>query len=363
MRNKLLRCEFWTSPAVMIFYVPLIKLLLHLTVNHRYGFFRDELAYVDDGKHLAWGYVDHPPLSPFVAHLAHLLFGDSLSGYRLFATLATVGTVLLTGLIVRALGGGRLAIILAQLCVFISPIYLASGTLFQAVPFDQLFWTLTAYLLILLLKTNNPKLWLAIGLSVGLGLMSKYTMLFFIAGMGMGLLLTPARRYLINKWAWVGGLIAVIIVLPHLAWELDHDWISFDYLDAINARDAAEGRTATFIPDQILLNHPLAVPVWILGLYYYLRSRQGAPYRLIGWMFVTIFVLLLVMDGRGYYLGAGYPMLLAGGAVFIEQTYQSTGLAAHKTHYRWADYCRGAGYSSLLPAHFAAKRPHVGRCH
>jgi 4-amino-4-deoxy-L-arabinose transferase-like glycosyltransferase len=312
--------EFWLSRNAVLIYLALFDLLAHLAADSRYGFFRDELAYVDDGKHLAWGYVDHPPLSPLVAAFAHTLFGDSLSGYRLFAALAVSCAVILTGLIARALGANRFAEAVAAAAAMISPVLLSGGVLFQAVPFDLLFWVLCLYVVIRLIKTGNPKLWLWIGVILGLGMMTKYTILFFIAGLGVGMLLTPYRRYWRSKWLWVGVCIAGVIFLPNLLWQIKHDWVSLDYTNSINERDARIGRTSGFLPEQFLVaTNPLTIPIWLAGLYFYLISKRGASYRWLGWVYVTALVLFVLMHGRSYYLGPAYPMLLAGGAVQITE--------------------------------------------
>lgn len=307
------------SQNAILLYLVLLKLGAHLLTNSQYGFHRDELAYVDDGKRLAWGFVDHPPVAPALATTARTLFGDdSLAGLRLFSALAGAGVVWLTVLMARELGGGRLAQALAGAAVIIAPLYLITGTLFQAVAFDQLWWVLSFYLVIRLIKTENARLWLALGAVSGVGLMTKYTMAFCLAALGVGMLLTPQRRYLRSPWLWLGALLALAIVLPNLIWLSQNEWISLTYTRAINARDASLGRTSGFLPEQFLIMNPIAVPIWLAGLYFYFSPR-GRAFRWLGWAYVAALLLFLILGGRAYYLGPAYPMLLAAGAVVIEQ--------------------------------------------
>jgi hypothetical protein len=229
--------------------------------------------------------------------------------------------IIVAGLIARELGGGRLAQGLAAFSVMIAPVFMASGVLFQALPYDQLWWTLTAYCIVRLIKSGNPRWWIGIGVVIGLGMMTKYTMLFFGVSLAVGLLLTAQRRYLKTPWPWIAVGIALLIMLPNILWQIRHDFISLDYTDSINQRDEDWGRTQSFIPDQLLNVNPFTLPLVFAGLYFYF-SRHGKPYRILGWIFVIALVLFLILKGRGYYLSSAYPMLLAAGAVLAEQRFR-----------------------------------------
>ncbi len=314
------RSVLWSATAILV-YLALVKLAAHLLTNGQYGYHRDELAYLDDARRLDWGYVDHPPLAPAVARLALALFGPSLAGLRLFPTLASVGVVVLTGLMARELGGGRFAQGLAALCALVATLYLISGTLFQTLAFDQLIWLAVTFLFIRLLKTDNPRLWLAIGAVLGLGLETKLTIVFYTAGLAVATLLSPARRHLLTPWPWLGALLATVIFLPHVIWQMDHNWISLTYLRAINARDTAIGRTEGFLPEQLSLPNPITLPVWVAGLIY-LFSRPGRPFRPLAWLYLVTGALLFVMHGRSYYLGPMYGVLFAAGGVALERVLQ-----------------------------------------
>lgn len=308
------------SGLVVLVTLALVRVLLHTLTNGQYGFHRDELAILDDARYLAWGYVAYPPLTPAVAHVALELFGPSLRGLRLFGALAQGAAMVLAGLMARELGGGRWAQAVASVAVAIAPISLIEGALFQYVGFDYLWWVVVAYCTIRLLRSENPRWWLGIGAAIGIGMLTKYTMAFCVAGLAAGVLLTSARRYLASGWLWGGALVALLIVLPNLLWQAQHGFISLEHLATIHARDVAIGRTRGYLVEQLFVSASLVtIPLWIAGLGYCLFSRAGRRYRAVGWMYVVPFVLFLVAQGRSYYLGPAYPMLVAAGAVVGER--------------------------------------------
>ena len=294
---------------------------VHVATNGRYGFHRDELQFLDDARHFAFGYVAYPPVTPWIERVAFTLAGPSLIGLRMFSVLAQAVVLVLTGLMARELGGGRFAQIVAAVAVAISPLELFDGTEFQYTSFDCFWWVLTAYLMIRLLRSGDARLWLGIGAVIGIGMMTKYTMAFFVAGIVGGVLITPARRYLKSPWLWCGAALAVLIFLPNLIWQIHHHFITLDFLRHVHARDVGEGRAAGFWRDQFLVSTNLfAVPLWIAGLIYVWARSEGKPYRILGWMFAIPFALFVIDKGRGYYQAAAYPMLFAAGAVWEERS-------------------------------------------
>lgn len=293
-----------------------VRLLFHVLTNHQYGFHRDELATLDDAHYLAWGYVAYPPLTPWIAHVATEVFGWSMVGLRFFSGLAQAIAMVLAGLMSRELGGSRWAQVVAALAVAVAPISMLMGAVFQYVSFDYLWWVLTAYCLLRLLKSENPRWWVAIGAVLGLGMMTKYTIAFLIVGVVGGVLLTPNRRYLRSGWLWVGVGLSLLIFLPNLIWQIQHNFVSLEFLNSIHARDVRIGRTSGFLPEQLYVNASGAtVPLWLAGLAFYFYLPEGKRYRLLGWLYVIPLVLFVVVQGRSYYMGGAYPMLLAAGAV------------------------------------------------
>ena len=228
--------------------------------------------------------------------------------------------MLLTGLMIRDLGGSRWAQIIGAVAVATTPIAIVQGGLFQYETFDYLFWVLLAFTVIRLLKTEDPRWWLAIGAAIGLGMMNKYTIAYSIVGVVIGAAATRNRRYLKSRWLWLGALLALVIWLPNLIWQFQNHFISFTFLVSIHTRDVQNGLTRAFLIDQIGNNmNPVMLFMILAGLYYFSLGQTGARYRMIAWMYVVPFVLLLLSQGKGYYLAAAYPMLVAGGAVWWEQ--------------------------------------------
>lgn len=292
-------------------------ILLHLFTNGRYGFHRDELQFLSDARHLDWGFVAYPPFTPFVEHIGLALFGLSIVGLRLFSVLAQAAVIVVSGLMARELGGRRLAQVAAALAVAFSPLPLFSGTEFQYTSFDFLWWVLISYFTVRLLREENPRFWLAIGAAVGMGLLTKYSIVFFIAGILAGMVLSGARRYFKSPWFWAGIAVALLVFLPNLLWQVRHGFISYNFLQHIHARDVGEGRADGFLRDQLLISAPLiAAPLCLAGLIAFLRNRR---YRMLAWMYLVPLILFFFAKGRGYYLAGAYPMLLAMGAAAAER--------------------------------------------
>jgi hypothetical protein len=284
--------------------------------NHQYGFHQDEMVVLDNANNLAWGFVEYPPLTPFLARIELTLFGLSLVSARTLAALTHGIVFILTGLMARELGANRRAQIVAAVAAAIAPFAIFLGSLIQYVTFDFLWSVLIAYLVVRSLKTENPRWWIAIGIVIGLGMMTKYTMAFFVAGLVGGVLLTDARRYLKSPWLWGGVALSILIFLPNLIWQFQHNFISLEFLSSIHARDVEIGRAEGYVIEQFLLSsNPFVVPLWVAGLLYYFRNQNGKHYRIIGWMYVIPFLIYLFTQGRSYYQAFAYPMLFAAGAV------------------------------------------------
>jgi hypothetical protein len=287
--------------------------LLHILTNGRFGFHRDELQFLSDARHLDWGFVSYPPVTPFLERIGLSLFGVSMVGLRLFSALVQAAAIVVTGLMAKEFDGGRLAQFTAALAVALSPLPLFEGTEFQYSSFDYLWWVLAAYFTILLLKSENPRWWLAIGAAVGLGLLTKYSIVFYIAGILAGIAFTPARRYLRSAWFWSGIALALAIFLPNFLWLVRHDFISYHFLQHIHVRDVGEGRANGFLLDQFRVCVNLfAAPLWLAGLAGLLRCRR---YRMLAFMYLVPLALFFFGKGRGYYMAGAYPMLIAMGAV------------------------------------------------
>ena len=297
-----------------------VRLLMHVLLNGRYGFHRDELAVLDDARRLAWGYVAYPPLTPALGRLELVLFGESLAGFRFFSALAQCIAMVLAGLIARELGGARRAQLLAALAVAATPFSLLTGSEFMYTAFDHLWWVALAWCVLRLVNSGDRRWWLALGAVIGLGMLTRYTMLFCVAGLVVGVLATPLRRHLASPWPWIGAAVSLLVFLLNALWQVQHDFVSYDFLQAIHARDVRIGRTDGFLLDQLYANTgPLLLPLWLAGLGWLAFARSAARHRVLAWMYGVPLLLFWLAKGRGYYLAPAYPMLLAAGAVACER--------------------------------------------
>jgi hypothetical protein len=291
---------------------------LHVGFGDRFGFFRDELYYAACGQRLAWGYVDHAPLAPFLARLSRSLLGDSLLALRFLPALAASAQVLLGAWLARELKGGKYAQFLAAFCVLIAPIYLTFDNFFSMNAFEPVFWMICAAIALRILNGGDPKLWLLFGLSAGIGILNKHSMLFFGSGIVVGLLATPARKHFRQPWIWLGAGIAFLCFLPNLLWEIHNGWPTLALFHAVMGTKYVIVSPWEYIWQQTLLTHPLAAPIWIAGLWFLLRDPLGKKYAVLAWAYFTVLAEMLVLHGKIYYLAPAYIMLLAAGAVWIE---------------------------------------------
>lgn len=294
------------------------KVAVHVALIDRYGYHRDELYFIACGARLALGYVDHAPLVPWIAALAGLLFDHSLFGLRILPALAGGATVLLTARLVRELGGGPRAVLLAGIAVVIPPAYLRMSKILCIPVFEPLFWTLASLLVVRIAAGHSRKLWLAVGLVVGIGLLNKHSMLLWIAGMGVGLIATPLRRELRSPMPWLGLAVALAVVAPNLWWQAHNGWATVTFLRSMSAHLLARVPASLFLLGQVLYMHPLTLPVWLGGLVFFFTS---ARYRWLAWSFVVVIAALLITGAKPYYAAPAYPVLFAGGGVALERLF------------------------------------------
>jgi hypothetical protein len=303
----------WTG----ILLVSLTAAAFHMATNGRYGFHRDELQFLSDARHLDWGFVAYPPMTPFLERILMSIFGLSLVGLRLFSVIAQTVVIIVSGLMARDLGGRPFAQVTTALAVALSPLPIFEATEFQYTSFAFLWWVLISWFTIRLLKTGNPRWWLPIGLALGLGLLTKYAIVFYIAGILVGMAFTPARKYFASKWFWAGVTIALLVFLPNLIWLFHHHFISYTFLQHIHTRDVGEGRAEGYFKYQFLVcANVFAAPVWLIGLYSFLRQRR---LRMAAFTYIVPLLVFWINKGRFYYVAEAYPMLLAMGFVTSER--------------------------------------------
>ncbi len=293
------------------------KMALHAFTSLRhYGYFRDELYYLDMARHLDWGYVDAAPLIAVYARLA-LLMGGSLAALRIIPALAGAGTIVLAILIARELGGRTYAQFLTAFVVLVCPGRLVMDSLMTMNAAEPLFWMGCALVVARILRTGDSRLWPWFGVLAGHGLENKHSTLFFGFAVTVALLLTEHRREFLKPWIWIAGAIAVALFLPNLIWQIHHHFPTLEDLENLRreGKNVVLGPLA-FTAQQIVALHPVLFPVWLIGLISFLWDRR---WRVLGLAFAVFFVTMELAHAKDYYLFPIYPMLFAGGAVAIER--------------------------------------------
>jgi 4-amino-4-deoxy-L-arabinose transferase-like glycosyltransferase len=308
-----------SSDTAALWLLGLAFTVLHLIAGARYGFHRDELLTYSNARDLEWGYVVYPPVTALLGRIELAFFGTSLVGFRFFAAIACGLMAVLTGLMARAMGGGRQAMLVSAFAASIGGTVFFTGSFMSYMSFDLLWWVAVAWCVARLLESSDARWWLGIGAFIGLGFMTKYTMAFLVAALLGAMLLTPNRRYFRSPWFWCGVALTLLIVAPNLWWQYQHHFVSLAWMRSIHARDIGSGRTDNFLLNQLWeICSFAALPLVFAGLWFLFRRPEGRRWRMIGWMFVLTLVSLMAARGRDYYLAPAYPMLLAAGAAWSE---------------------------------------------
>jgi hypothetical protein len=319
-RNRVMK-ESWFSDGMSIAWLlAAAAVVLQMTTNGRYGYFRDELYYLAASDHLAWGYVDFAPFAAFIMHVSRFLFGDSLRAIRIFPALANGAEIVLTGFIVRELGGKRFAIFLACLSVLVCPVILNNGSRFSMNPFEPLFWMGCIYILLLAINRSRPELLVWFGVPAGLGVENKHSAVFFLVSLTVGLLATPERHWFRSRWLWIAAVLIVLLGLPNLVWQYQHGfatWIDLSNVKKIHKN--VELPPLPFFKQQIMMLLPVSVLVWIPGLAFLLFYEEGKRYRVLAVTYLAFLAIMMALHGKDYYLAPIYPMLFAAGGVFWER--------------------------------------------
>lgn len=309
----------FTSATAVLVYIALGRLLLHLLTNGGYGIARDELYYIACGDHLAWGYVDHPPLTPFLARLVTSVGGTSLFALRLLPALAAAATTFVAGRIARELGGRTFAQAMTAVAASIGYSSLLFGTVLTTNVFDHLVWALALYLFVRLLRQSEPRHWLWLGLTLGLGLMNKHTVVFLGAGLLAGLVLTDERKLLTTRWPWYAAGLAALVFLPNVVWQVQHGWPTLEFLERADLNRMPRVDPWGFLVGQVFSLHMLLLPIWLVGLWRLLAGKEEKPFRSIGIGYVALFTYFVLSRAKAYYLVPLYPPLLAAGWVAVER--------------------------------------------
>jgi hypothetical protein len=309
----------FTSGPALVLYIAAGKLLLHLLTAARYGIFRDEMYYLACSQHMAWGYVDQPPLTVLIAWIGRHLFGESALAIRLLPALTGALVVWFTGKLAREMGGGRFAQALAALAVVVVPIYLVLHHWLTDNVFEHLIWTVCVWLVVRAINTGDARFWFWFGVLAGVGFENKYSIAFLLLGVLVGVILGPERRFLSSRYLWLGVLACAAIAVPNLVWEVRNHFPFLELMHNIRMgnRDVVRGPLA-FVADQALIMNPILVPLWAGGLIWLFFGREGRRYRALGWTFVVVLTAFIVLKGKNYYVAPVYPMMFAAGAAGFE---------------------------------------------
>jgi hypothetical protein len=322
-----------SSSLAIPFLIAAAQFVLQVLFHGSYGYFRDELYYIACSKHLAFGYVDQPPLSLLILAISRWVLGDSLQAIRLLPSLAGAAVVMIAALTARRLGGGRFAQGLASLSVVAAHVLLGAGRYFSMNAFDVLFWALALYIVVRIFVEEQPQLWIWFGVVVGLGLLNKYSVGFLCVGLVGGMILTSARKEIASRWFWIGVLIAALLFLPHVIWEVKNDLPSIEFMRNASQQKNVPTSFSDFLVGQFREVNFLNAPLWLLGLYYFFFNPDAKRLRWLGWFYVILFVIFVMGNGKAYYLSPVYPVLLAGGSVMLEQFLQTRSLGWIKPVY------------------------------
>ena len=290
--------------------------VLHTVLYRGYGFFRDELYFIACSRHLDWGYVDQPPGVAVLAWLGRHLFGDNLFAVRFFPIVFVSLLIILVGLTARAMGGSDFAVALASLCAFAVPQYF--GTWLNTDMFMTLGWAACAWIAARIFSGEAPRLWVWFGVFAGLALQGKHAMVLFGFAFALGLLLSKERRYLLDGWLWLGCLMAFLIALPNIIWEVQHNWATYELLSNI----AHSGKNVVLNPPKYLASNIMSFTILpsiiaFVGLGWLLFSGRGKPFRAFGWAWLISFLFIILLKGKDYYLTPVYSTLFAAGSVGI----------------------------------------------
>jgi 4-amino-4-deoxy-L-arabinose transferase-like glycosyltransferase len=307
-------------PALALLALAQLALWYASSVPFAYGYMSDEMYYLDCAERLAWGYVDHPPFSLLVLAGVRALLGVSLPALHLVPALAAIANVVLVALLARELGGGRSAQGLAALATFTAPVYQGLASFYSMNGMEPALWSTAFLLLARIGNGGDRRLWLALGVVLGVGLLNKISVLWLGAGLGLGLLLTPARRWLATPWPWACGGIAAAIFAPHVVWQVAHGWPTLEFMANATADKMVAKTPLDFAGEQILVMGPLAFPVWLAGLFFYFRAPEGRRQQWLAWIWIGV-VALLIASGtpRMNYSAPAYGPLLAAGGVAVER--------------------------------------------
>ena len=295
-----------------------LKLLIHFLTFSNFELHRDAYLYYAQSEHLAWGYFSAPPTTALLGKIATLIFGNTTFALRFFPALIGALNLIIIGLAVREMGGRKIAITLASLAFLLSPAYLHVNALFQPVSMDQFYWLLSAYLILIMIKRNNPIVWIWIAIVAGLAFLNKYSIVFFYTAFAISLLISRHRNLYLSRYFLIALPIGFAIILPNLIWQFHYNWPVLEHMSELRETQLVHVKTSDFLLEQLLMNvHALVL--WLGALLILILYKRERQYRIFGYIYIIVISLLIAGSGKSYYSLGIYPILFVFGAYFTEK--------------------------------------------
>jgi hypothetical protein len=314
--------SFYRNDLFIVYAASIFVLLLHLYSNAFacYGIFRDELYYIACANRLDIGYVDHPPFSIYVLAVWKLIFGDSVFAIRLVPAIASGITVFFTGLTIKKMGGGKLALLAGIIPVTLAPILLGMFTIFSMNSLSIMFWIISIYIALLIIQQPKPKYWILLGIMIGIGSLNKIDFTWFGLGFFISLIFTEQRKHLKTVWPYIMTAIAILIFLPFVIWNFQHDFAHLEFIRNATSNKYSGLTRIDFILNNILILNPFSIFIWLPGIYYYFFYKEGRLYRPLGIIFLTVFAILFInAHSKAEYLSVAFPCIFAAGGILLEK--------------------------------------------
>ncbi len=296
-----------------------VKFALHLIYAPGYGLFLDELYTIALSRHLAFGYVDLPPLVPALVALSRAVLGESALAMHIVPALAGAGTLVFVCLIAREFGGKTFVVTLSALAFIVVPLWLMFDSIFCYDSIDQLVLAAFLYTLVRFLRSGNRKLWILLGLIAGVACLTKMTILFLGPGFLAALLISKYRKDLITPWPWLGAALCLVLVSPSLIWQIANHWPTLEYWMNYGTNRVYKASPLQYFMNILAFMNPLLLPLWAAGLYRLFRRLNGANYGFLGLLFLFTLALMFYLHASVRMLGELFIPLIAASVVFIEE--------------------------------------------
>jgi len=314
IKNTIERNKYWYTATFFM----VAKLCIHLLSAGVYDLHRDEMLYFNMGSHPAFGYLTVPPVTGFLAFVVKSVFGWSVIGIRLLPALFGAATLYLIARIIQEMKGGITALVVASIAFLASPGFLLLFSIFTPNAFEVFFWTLAIFLIFKLLKTENPKYWIFIGIVLGISFLTKYSIVFLIAGFFLIFLFFQQRKLIFSWWFVAGILVGLLIIMPNIIWQYNHNWPVLFHFEELKKTQLDNLNYSHFFIDLLSLNSVLIfVPVF--GLVMLIFSKKETGFKPIGFSILLVVLLFVATKGKAYYITGLMPFLVAAGGYFAEK--------------------------------------------